>query len=59
MKSILEIEQYLRDLGLTWITIAKALSDENSDKAIQLITENPQITKAEFLKKMEIEEYKY
>ena len=54
-----EIENYLRDLGLTWVTIAAAMSDENRVKACQLVINNPQITKQEFLKEMQIKEYKY
>ena len=54
MKNILEIEKYLEDLGLTWIMIAIALSDSNIERSKKILTENPQITKAEFLKKMGI-----
>ena len=55
----LEIEQYLRDLGLTWITIAEAMSDENYEKTKQTLQSNSQITKIEFLTKLQIEEFQY
>ena len=55
----MEVEQYLRDLGLSWITIAEAMSDENQEKTRQLLKENPKITKDEFLQTMGIEEYVY
>ncbi len=58
MKKIEEIEQYLESLGLSWITIAEALSDSNIKMAVSLIQENPKITKAEFLQKMQIVEEK-
>ena len=59
MKRDIEIEQYLRYLGLSWITIAELMSDDNYDKTIRLITINPKITKDELLKIMEITEVKY
>ena len=59
MKKVTEIEEYLRGLGLSWITIAEALSDGNYRKSYQLIKDNPKISKKEFLKKMEIEEIEY
>ena len=49
-------ENRLRDLGFSWITIAEAMSDENKDKTILLLVEKPNISKKEFLKKMNIEE---
>lgn len=55
----MEIENYLRSLGLTWITIAEAMSDEYVEVTTQLIRENPQITKEEFLAKTGIEEFVY
>lgn len=59
MKKDIEIEQYLRYLGLSWITIAELMSDDNYDKTIRLITINPKITKDELLKIMEITEVEY
>ena len=56
---VLETEQYLRELGLNWITIAEAMSDEHMEKTCQLLKENPKITKEEFLLKMGIEEFIY
>lgn len=55
----MKIENHLRNLGMSWITIADAMSDENRNKTIQLIKHNPRITKAEFLREMKIEEIKY
>ena len=55
----MEVENYLRSLGLSWITIAEAMSDENCNKTIQLLKQNPRITKEDFLREMKIEEIKY
>lgn len=55
----LEIEKYLRDLGLTWITIAESMSDENYEKTKQTLQNNPRITKTEFLTELQIEEFRY
>ena len=52
-------ENYLRNLGFTWITIAEAMADENKEKTIALLKENPKITKEKFLELMNIEEVKY
>ena len=52
----MEIENYLRSLGLSWITIAEAMSDEKHEKTVQAIQENPKITKKEFLTKLNIQE---
>lgn len=54
-----EVEKFLRSLGLKWINIAQAMSGENQEKTRRIVKENPEITKAEFLRIMEIEEYKY
>ena len=59
MERDIEIEQYLRYLGLSWITIAELMSDDNYDKTTRLITINPKITKDELLKIMEITEVEY
>ena len=56
MKTDMEIEQYLKSLGLSWINIAEAMSDDNRQKTINLLQKNPQIKKEEFLTEMEIEE---
>ena len=55
----LEIEQYLRDLGLTWVTIAEAMSDEYYEKTTRILRRNPRITKVEFLAEVGIEEFRY
>lgn len=54
-KGILVMD-YLQDLGVNMITIGEAIDDKNLDRSYQLIKENPQITKAEFLKKMQMTE---
>lgn len=58
-KMDMKIENHLRNLRMSWITIAEAMSDENRNKTIQLIKQNPRITKEEFLREMKIEEIKY
>ena len=47
---------YLRELGTEGIAILDAICDENLEQSYQLIKENPQITKGEFLEKMQITE---
>ena len=39
------------------ITIGKAIEDKSLEQSYRLITENPQITKEEFLREMQIEEW--
>ena len=56
-KGILVMD-YLQALGMNMLTVGAAIDDANLEKSYQLITENPKITKAEFLKKMEITEEK-
>lgn len=52
----MEKENFLRSLGLKWIEVAEAMSDEKRDKTCRLIEKNPQITKKEFLEEMDIQE---
>ena len=52
-------ENRLRTLGFSWITIAEAMADDVREKTIALLKNNPNITKDEFLKIMNIEEIKY
>lgn len=47
---------YLQDLGISSITMLDAICDENLEQSYQLIKDNPNITKEEFLAKMQIEE---
>ena len=54
-----QMEQYLRSLGLTWVTVAEAVSDDYYEQTKQILKENPKISKIEFLKKLGIEEFKY
>ena len=58
-KNDIAFENHLRALGFSWITIAEAMSDENKDKTISLLIENPKISKGDFLKEMNIEEIIY
>ena len=50
------VGHYLDDLGVHPITVAEAVSDDYLDKSYQLIKQNPKITKAEFLQKMQLVE---
>ena len=47
---------FLQDLGVSQLNILDAICDENYEKSLQLVQENPNITKAEFLEQMGIEE---
>ncbi len=51
------VEDYLESLNIHPITVTEALTDENYQKSYQLIKENPQITKKEFLSQMNLEEF--
>ena len=46
----------LKNLGVRGLEKLEAVCDENLERSYQVITENPQITKAEFLEKMQITE---
>ena len=50
------ISKYLEQLDVHPITIAVAVSNENYRKSYQLIYENPNISKVEFLEKMQLVE---
>ena len=50
------VMNYLQGLGINMITIGKAIEDKSLEQSYRLITENPQITKEEFLREMQIEE---
>ena len=52
----ISVTDYLQGLGIDMITILDAVCDENLEQSYQLIKENPQITKEEFLEKMNISE---
>lgn len=54
----LEIEKYMQGLGLSWVTIAEAMSDENCNKTRKILNENPKISKIDLLKTIGIEEFK-
>ena len=50
------VMNYLRELGADSVEILDAICDENLEQSYKLIQENPKITKAEFLAKMQITE---
>ena len=50
------VMKYLRELGMDSAAILDAICDENLEQSYKLIQENPKITKAEFLAKMQITE---
>ena len=50
------VMNYLRELGTDSAVILDAICDENLEQSYKLIQENPKITKAEFLSKMQITE---
>ena len=50
------VMNYLRELETDWVAILDAICDENLEQSYKLIQENPKITKAEFLAKMQITE---
>lgn len=52
------VAKYLDELNVHPITVAEAVSNDNYQKSYQIIQENPRITKADFLKKMELIEEK-
>ena len=47
---------FLQALGVSQLNLLDAICDENYEKSLQLVQENPNITKAEFLEQMGIEE---
>ncbi len=53
------ITKYLEHLDIHPITIAVAVSNENYRRSYQLINENPNISKVEFLEKMQLIEDAY
>ena len=52
----MSVMNYLKELGLNMLTIMEAVDDRNLEKSYQLISEDPQILKEEFLETMGIEE---
>ena len=51
------VMDYLESLELDMITIGRAICDKNLERSYQLIKENPNISKEEFLTAMGIEEW--
>ena len=54
--AILRLDIAVCNLGVEMIAVGKAIDDKNLEKSYQLIQDNPQIAKEEFLAKMGIEE---
>lgn len=54
-KAVLVMD-FLKDLGVSILAIGRAIDDRRFDQTYRLITENPQITKKEFLETMGIAE---
>ena len=50
------VMDYLQTLGMSMMTVGTAISDKNLKKSYQLIKDNPQISKQDFLNQMGIEE---
>ena len=53
------VMNFLKKLGISMINIGEAVEDKSLEKSYQVICENPNIKKDEFLKIMEIEEEDY
>ena len=54
-KGILVMD-YLQDLKMDMITIGRAIDISKLEQSYQLIKKNPKISKAEFLRRMQISE---
>ena len=50
------VMDYLQSLDVDMITIGEAICDQNLEQSYKLIKENPKISKAEFLERMQISE---
>ncbi len=50
------VMDYLWNLGTEPVAVLDAICDENLEQSYRLIKENPKISKAEFLKRMQITE---
>lgn len=48
----LALEEFLRRLKMMWYHIEEALDDDNYDKTLEIFQTTPDISKEEFLKKM-------
>ena len=55
-QKVISVMNYLDGLDMETVAILDAICDENLEASYQLIQENPQISKAEFLEKMQISE---
>ena len=52
----ISVMNYLNALNTAGVAILDAVCDENLEQSYKLIQENPKISKAEFLEKMQITE---
>ena len=50
------VMDYLKSIGVDILAIGEAISDDNLDKSFQLIQDNPDISKDDFLDAMDIAE---
>ena len=55
-KGILVMD-YLQSLEVDMTAVGLAIDDQNLEQSYELIKDNPQITKAEFMQRMGITEY--
>ena len=51
------VMNYLKSLGINALTRVRATDDDHWEMSYKLIAENPNISKKEFLEKMQIKEY--
>lgn len=49
------VMDYLRGVGLDMTTVGDAICDENLERSYEIITQNPNITKYEFIEQLGIE----
>ena len=50
------VMNYLEKLDTDWDLVGEAISDENLEASYKLIQENPNISREEFLERMQISE---
>lgn len=55
-QKVISVMNYLRSLDMEGVAILDAICDENLEASYKLIQENPKISKAEFLQRMQISE---
>ena len=55
-EKIILVMDYLQGLGLNMLTVGRAIDNDHLGKSYQIIKENPNISKRDFLKIMKIKE---